>query len=374
MINKRLLIKNLISQHDENTFFDKKSQINIDEVPSKAKLLKHICALSNSNPKNDSYIIFGISDDSDELLGVNFIDDSKIQNLVKSYLNNAPIINYENISFPDLSNKKSIGLLSIASSDLTTSFAKNIWKINKENAYYRYGSNSILIDSNFYVDQRNVDLINSIHLNSKNNLKETLDNVEKFKSVWGNNYNPTYLVFKDLFVLCWSGYKDNYGDQSYYTEVDVQIINEGKRLFFSAIEFINIKYDDNNFIILESIPLGFDDNFSLHQFNKTTISFFENGRYSIKKENIFNPPIFPKELITNLYLRAKKCELNFKENKIDSDNYGFAEGLANYYLICYLNGIESAKDDLINSIQYLDGTAAGWQIDCMKILNEIENK
>ena len=56
MINKRLLIKNLLAHNDENSFYDKKRQLNLGLKEGKAKFLKHICALSNSNPKNNSYI------------------------------------------------------------------------------------------------------------------------------------------------------------------------------------------------------------------------------------------------------------------------------------------------------------------------------
>ena len=57
MINKRLLIKNLLAHNNENTFYDKKLKISIDTKEGKGKFLKHICALSNSNPKNNSYIV-----------------------------------------------------------------------------------------------------------------------------------------------------------------------------------------------------------------------------------------------------------------------------------------------------------------------------
>ena len=57
MINKRLLIKNLFAHNDESSFYDKKLKINIGSKEGKAKFLKHICALSNSNPNNNSYIV-----------------------------------------------------------------------------------------------------------------------------------------------------------------------------------------------------------------------------------------------------------------------------------------------------------------------------
>ena len=40
MVNKPLLIKNLIARNDDNSFYDKKRQINIGEKESKAKFLK----------------------------------------------------------------------------------------------------------------------------------------------------------------------------------------------------------------------------------------------------------------------------------------------------------------------------------------------
>ena len=54
MINKRLLVKNLLAHNDENSFYDKKRFINISDKEGKAKFIKHVCALANSNPKNNS--------------------------------------------------------------------------------------------------------------------------------------------------------------------------------------------------------------------------------------------------------------------------------------------------------------------------------
>jgi predicted HTH transcriptional regulator len=58
----------------------------------KSKVLKHICALSNSNPANNSYIVVGVEDQDNEIVGVIF-DDSHIQNLVNAYLENPPKFN-----------------------------------------------------------------------------------------------------------------------------------------------------------------------------------------------------------------------------------------------------------------------------------------
>lgn len=109
MINKRLLIKNLLAHNDENSFYDKKLKLNFSNKEGKAKFLKHICALSNSNPANNSYIVIGIDDATNEIIGVDFYDDSKLQNLVNAYLYNPPIIQYENIPFPHLPVGKVVG-------------------------------------------------------------------------------------------------------------------------------------------------------------------------------------------------------------------------------------------------------------------------
>ena len=68
MINKRLLIKNLLAHNDECSFYDKKRQLNLHSREGKAKFLKHICALSNSNPTNNSYIVVGVEDHDNEVL------------------------------------------------------------------------------------------------------------------------------------------------------------------------------------------------------------------------------------------------------------------------------------------------------------------
>ena len=54
MINKRLLIKNLLAHNDENSFYDKKRKIDIGQKEGKAKFLKHICASSAISPAHSS--------------------------------------------------------------------------------------------------------------------------------------------------------------------------------------------------------------------------------------------------------------------------------------------------------------------------------
>ena len=143
MINKRLLIKNLLAHNDENSFYDKKRVIDISRKEGKAKFLKHVCALANSNPRNRSYIVIGVEDEDNEILGVDFFDDSKIQNLVNAYLENPPLISYENVLFPNLPEGLVVGLVTISSSGKICSLRRNIWKYYGGAVFFREGSISM---------------------------------------------------------------------------------------------------------------------------------------------------------------------------------------------------------------------------------------
>lgn len=369
MINKRHLIKNIISNNDECTFFDKKDSIDIKSEKGKAKLLKHICALSNSNPKNDSFLIVGISNDN-EIVGTIFIDDADVQNIVNSTLQNAPLIKYENISFPNLAKDKCVGILTIRSNSLITSFSKKIAGIEIGTIYHRVGSKSEPKNGEIYIDKGNEEIIHNTYKYSQNSLKDLLDSVFDFYKIWGETYNPTYLVFKDQFVVCWAGYPMEDG---FFSEVDIQIINEGTRLFFSAIKEVKLTITDEEINITEFQCLGFGDRFDNYEVYSNTIHFTDNGTYKIDKKFVFSPPKFQAEEIVQLYKRAKQFEYKYKSGeKIETKEWEFGEGLANYYFICHLNGIKEARQDFIDSMQYLDGAASLWHRECKEILEEYE--
>ncbi|MDG1314675.1 MAG: putative DNA binding domain-containing protein, partial [Flavobacteriaceae bacterium] len=184
MINKRLLIKNLLAHNDESSFYDKKLQINISSKEGKAKFLKHICALSNSNPNNNSYIVIGIDDQYNHIIGVDFFDDSKIQNLVNAYLSHPPIIQYENIPFPHLNNDKVVGLVTIRPKETKeiTSLRKNIWKYYIGSVFFREGSMSIPKKSVTQLTDFNSEIVTAIEAHAQNNIEYTLDGVISFVS------------------------------------------------------------------------------------------------------------------------------------------------------------------------------------------------
>ena len=174
MINKRLLVKNLLAHNDENSFYDKKRFIAIGEKEGKAKFLKHICALANSNPLNNSYIVVGVEDEDNKIIGVDFFDDSKIQNLVNAYLDNPPLVSYENIPFPHLPEGKVVGLVTIRSNGKVCALRKNIWKYYGGAVFFREGSISLPKAFDIELKDINSEVVNTLEQHARNNIELTL--------------------------------------------------------------------------------------------------------------------------------------------------------------------------------------------------------
>lgn len=300
MINKRLLIKNLLAHNDENSFYDKKRKIDIGQKEGKAKFLKHVCALSNSNPKNNSYIVIGVEDEDNKIVGVDFFDDSKIQNLINAYLTNPPIVQYENIPFPHLPDYKVVGLVTIRPSDGLTSLRKNIWKYYGGSVFFRDGSMSMPKVFDIEIKDVNSEIVASIEKHAQNNIQHILDGVMDFMQK-RNDYNPKYIVFKEYFIVCWAGIKKVVKDEVFYSRVDIELINEQVRLFYSTLDEVAIQYNEDSFSILEYVQLGIQGNYKYYPLEETTISFNENANYNINSTLVFNPPEYDKKVLHHIY-------------------------------------------------------------------------
>ncbi|NNE32285.1 MAG: ATP-binding protein [Winogradskyella sp.] len=342
MINKRLLIKNLLAHNDENSFYDKKRKIDIGFKEGKAKFLKHICALSNSNPKNNSYIVIGVDDEDNKIIGVDFFDDSKIQNLINAYLSNPPLVQYENIPFPHLQDDKVVGLVTIRPNDDITSLRKNIWKYYGGSVFFRDGSISMPKVFDIEIKDVNSKIVAAIENHAQNNIQLTLDGVFDFLKM-RKDFNPQYKVFKEYFVLCWSGDKKQVKEEVFFSRVDIELINEQVRLFYSALDEVAISYTEQSFTIIEYVRLGFQNRFKYYKLEETTIHFNDNANYSIDANLVFKPPEFDKKVLHHIYNTnnsiLEKLEKGLsltKNDELDLNN------LAASYLICYLNGFEDA--------------------------------
>lgn len=350
MINKRILIKNLLAHNDESSFFDKKRQLNLHSQEGKAKFLKHICALSNSNPTNNSYIIVGVEDQDNTIVGDDFFDDSRIQNLVNAYLENPPKIQYENIPFPNLPKDKVIGLVTINPKSNTSHFKKGIYTISINSIYIRQGSNTMPIVGEIEKNYQNAETVISIENNSRNSIAYTLDGVIDFLNFRHKDMSPKYKVFKELFVICWAGIPKKSREKTYLSRVDIELINEQIKLFYSAQDVVEITYDDDSFTIVEYVPLGLNDKTSYYPLEKQTIYFQDNGYYKIDREMLFEPPKFNKKMLFHIYnsniALLKKLQ---KGHSLSKREHKDLENLPSTFMICYLNGFEDAKQKLIDA-------------------------
>ncbi|MCK8523250.1 ATP-binding protein [Aquimarina sp. D1M17] len=354
MINKRLLIKNLLAHNDENSFYDKKRKLNIGEKEGKAKFLKHICALANSNPKNNSYIVIGVEDEDNQIVGVDFFDDSKIQNLVNAYLDNPPLVAYENIPFPHLPGDKVVGLVSIRpQSDKICSLRKNIWKYYGGTVFFREGSISMPKVFDIEIKDINSEIVSAIESHAQNNIELTLDGVFDFMNS-RKDYNPNYKVFKEYFVMCWAGKEKRQNGETYYSRVDIALINEQVKLFYSELDEVSISFTDEQFKIVEYVQLGLQDTYRYYPLEEVVIKFRDNASYDIESKLLFEPPQFDRKTLYHLY-NSNNALVEKLKNKIPltKNEENDIINLPATYLLCYFNDFSEAKEKLEEAKPYL---------------------
>lgn len=354
MINKRLLIKNLLAHNDENSFYDKKRFIDIGQRQGKAKFLKHVCALANSNPENRSYMVLGVEDEDNEIVGVDFFDDSKIQNLVNAYLENPPLISYENVLFPHLPEGRVVGLVTIISSRKVCSLRRNIWKYYGGSVFFREGSISMPQNFHSTLKDANSETVGEIEQHARNNIELTLDGVIDFINNRHKDLNSNYKVFKEQFVVCWAGIRKKVKGSVYFSRVDIELINEQVQLFYSALDEVSISYDEDSFKITEYIYLGLGEQKHYYPLEEVSILFADNGTYQLKGELIFEPPQYDLRTLhhiqnTNRALLKKLEQGIALTPREEADLSQFPATT----LICALNGLESSQELLLDARKWL---------------------
>ncbi len=347
MINKRLLIKNLLAHNAENSFYDKKLRMNLSQREGKAKFLKHVCALSNSNPKNNSYIVIGVKDEDNSIVGVDFFDDSKIQNLVNAYLDNPPRVRYENVLFPHLPNDKVVGLIIISPNNgKVCSLRRNIWKYYGGAVFIREGSVSLPKNFGIELKDYNSEIVSSIEAHSHNNVKLTLDGVFDFMKKCAD-FDPEYIVFKEYFVMCWAGKQKQVKNNLYYSRVNIELINEQVKLFYSDLDEVSIEYDEDYFKIIEYVHLGFYESYRFYPLEETIIRFRDNMSYEIDSSMLFEPPQFQRETLFHIYNSNNVLIKKLKNgSKLTSAEERDLLRLPSTYLLCHLNDFSEAVERL----------------------------
>jgi len=347
MINKRLLVKNLLAHNDENSFYDKKRFIAINHKEGKAKFLKHVCALANSNPKNNSFIVIGVEDEDNKIVGVDFFDDSKIQNLVNAYLDNPPLISYENIPFPHLEEGKVVGLVTIKSNGKVCSLRKNIWKYYGGSVFFRDGSISMPKAYGIELKDINSEAVATIQHHARSNIELTLDGVIDFINYRHKDLESNYKVFKEQFVVCWAGNKRVVKGQTYFSRVDIELINEQVKLFYSNLDEVTITYNKDSFTTMEYVQLGLGGTQRYYPLEELVITFQENGTYHIQTDLVFEPPLYDKKVLHHTYNTNNSILAKIKSGiDLNASEKQDLTYLPDTYLICYLNGFEEAREQM----------------------------
>ena len=376
MINKRLLVKALLSHNDENSFYDKKLKLNLSSKEGKAKFLKHICALSNSNPKNNAYIVVGVEDKSNAIVGVDFFDDSKLQNLINAYLDHPPLVLYENIPFPHLPQGKVVGLVTIQPIEKVTALRKNIWKYLSGAAFFREGSISLPKTINTPPKDSNAQKVKTIEQHAQNNISLTLDGVVDFLNSHHNELTTHYKVFKETFVVCWSGLEKKVKHKTYYSRVDIELINEQVKLFYSNLDEVEIQYTNDCFTLTEYVRLEWNGQDNYYPLEEVKISFKENGSYAINTTLIFQPPQLDKRSLFHHYNATNKLlEKLMKGEHLSLEEESDLFHLASLYMLCVLNNIPAAAEQLERAKPYLKKREqALYQTykDCQRILRKVK--
>jgi hypothetical protein len=163
-----------------------------------------------------------------------------------------------------------------------------------------------------------------------------------------------YKVFKELFVVCWAGNKKKVRDTIYYSRVDIELVNEQVKLFYSALDEVSIAFDEESFSITEYVCLGLNDKTSFYPLEKVSIRFFDNGYYKIDTQLLFEPPQYNKKMLHHIYnsninLLNKLQKGTFLHETEKKDLLNVPHTL----MICYLNGFEEAKQKLIEAKTFL---------------------
>ncbi|MEX0313965.1 MAG: DUF5929 domain-containing protein, partial [Allomuricauda sp.] len=299
------------------------------------------------NTKNNTFIFIVVEDANNKIIGAVFFDDRKKKNFGNVFWNNPPIISYENIPFPHLPEGKVVGLVTIRSNGKVCALRKNIWKYYGGAVFFREGSISLPKAFDIELKDINSKAVATIEQHARNNIELTLDGVINFINTRHADLTRDYKVFKEQFVVCWAGNKKVIKNKTYYSRVDIELINEQVKLFYSALDEITITYNQDSFSMLEYVQLGLGPEQKYYPLEEMVITFSENGKYSINSKLVFDPPQYDKKTLHHV-LNANNSLLQKLEKHIALNKSEIKDltHLPATYLICYLNGFEEAREQM----------------------------
>ena len=171
-----------------------------------------------------------------------------------------------------------------------------------------------------------------------------MDSVIRFINHQHRDLISHYHVFREQFVLCWAGIPQQIEGKTLYSRVDIELINEQVRLFFSTLDKVEIYIESNIFRIVEYIEIKIGESLKITPLEEVVISFLNNGTYKIDQKLIFTPIPCDKQTITLLWNESKIILHKIIEGKLLTNNEKIKiQNLSSDVLICYLNGYTEVK-------------------------------
>lgn len=147
--------------------------------------------------------------------------------------------------------------------------------------------------------------------------------------------------------MCWSGQKKKIKTQTFYSRVDIELINEQVRLFYSTLDAVELSYDNDSFKIIEYVNLGLNGKNTYYQLEETVITFGNNAIYSIDSKLLFKPPQYDKKILHHIFNANNALIDRLKQGmKLTAAQLKDLKNVPATYLICYFNGFDAALSQL----------------------------
>ena len=96
------------------------------------------------------------------------------------------------------------------------------------------------------------------------------------------------------------GFAKKVKNKIYYSRVDIELINEQVKLFYSNLDEVEISFTEDKFILTEYVLLGLNGHNKYYPLEQVNISFEENGSYKIDTELLFKAPQLDKRSLMHL--------------------------------------------------------------------------
>ena len=225
------------------------------------------------------------------------------------------------------------------------------------------------------IEDKNSEIVKAIEDHAQNNVELTLDGVFDFLNK-RKDFNPKYKVFKEYFVVCWAGKKKTVKENVYYSRVDIALINEQVKLFYSELDEVSFSITEDEFQIIEYVYLGLQHQKKYYPLEEVSIKFKDNVSYDIETKLLFKPPQYDKKTLYHIYNSANTLleKLKNKAPLTTAEKLDVFQ-LPQTYLICYFNEFEDALIKLESAKYHLksyDTDAYSNFKDSVRILRKVK--